>query len=143
MAEGPGLDLYQVMSREGEFLVGAVVNKILTGPFTPNAPSTIKRKKSSKPLLDKGDLVGSIEKMIEIDGNTVTLKVGIFDPVIAPIGSWNEFGVPHDDSSLDPAPGQRIPARSFLRSTYDENIEGVARRLEDTIAKKIEIEWMK
>lgn len=143
MATGPGIDLYQELSREGEFLVGAVVNKILTGPFTPNAPSTIKRKKSSKPLVDKGDLMGSVKKVIEVDGNTVTLKVGIFDPVIAPIGSWNEFGVPYDDSSLDPAPGQRIPARSFLRSTYEDNIGQVTRRLEERTVQKIESEWIR
>jgi hypothetical protein len=34
------------------------------GPFTPNSPLTIKRKRSSKPLIDSGDLFGSITHII-------------------------------------------------------------------------------
>lgn len=40
---------------------GRAKQKIYTGPFTPNAPETIRRKGSSKPLIDKGALVQSIK----------------------------------------------------------------------------------
>jgi hypothetical protein len=44
----------------GLFGVKLVKEKIVRGPFVPNAPSTIRKKKSSKPLIDKGRLFGSI-----------------------------------------------------------------------------------
>lgn len=40
-------------------------DSIRFGSFVPNAPSTIKRKKSDKPLIDKGTLIGSIRYRID------------------------------------------------------------------------------
>lgn len=45
----------------GEFLTGKVRAKIVALKIPPNAPSTIRRKKSSNPLIDKGQLVQSIQ----------------------------------------------------------------------------------
>ena len=39
---------------------GMVKRKIVAGPFAPNAPSTIKRKRSSQPLIDTGHMRQSI-----------------------------------------------------------------------------------
>lgn len=44
----------------GEKGVGVMKQRIDDGIEPPNAPSTIKRKGSSKPLIDKGQLKGSI-----------------------------------------------------------------------------------
>lgn len=44
----------------GLFGVKLVKEKIVKGPFVPNAPATIRKKGSSKPLIDKGRLFGSI-----------------------------------------------------------------------------------
>ena len=54
MTEDHALDLLGVAA------VGAVKRKIGEGPFVPNAPSTIKRKGSSKPLIDTNTLRGGI-----------------------------------------------------------------------------------
>ena len=42
------------LKRIGIFLKGLVQNQITEGSFEPNAPSTIKKKKSDKPLIDTG-----------------------------------------------------------------------------------------
>lgn len=44
----------------GLFGVKLVKAKIIKGPFVPNAPATIRKKGSSKPLIDKTRLFGSI-----------------------------------------------------------------------------------
>ncbi len=44
----------------GELAKSKVQDKIGRGPFTPNAPSTIAKKKSEKPLVDSGNLRQSI-----------------------------------------------------------------------------------
>lgn len=40
-------------------------DSITNGPWAPNSPATIKRKGSSKPLIDHGVLVGSIRYEVE------------------------------------------------------------------------------
>jgi hypothetical protein len=44
---------------------GKVKKKIVDGPFQPNAPSTIKRKKSSRPLIDTGSMRQSITHVLD------------------------------------------------------------------------------
>ncbi|MBR2140293.1 MAG: hypothetical protein IJ963_05470 [Phascolarctobacterium sp.] len=44
----------------GQEVQGMVQRKIDTGPFVPNSPATIRRKGSSKPLIDSGRLRQSI-----------------------------------------------------------------------------------
>lgn len=50
------------------------------------------------------------------------LVVGIIDPTIAEYATYNEFGTKH------------IPERSFLRSTYDEQIGKWQKQLEQGIS---------
>ena len=45
----------------GEYVKGLIKNRIRSGPFVPNAPETIRRKGSSKPLIDTGQLINSID----------------------------------------------------------------------------------
>ena len=40
----------------GAFAVGLVQEEIVNGNFAPNAPSTIRKKKSDKPLIDTGHM---------------------------------------------------------------------------------------
>ena len=44
----------------GAYLQGKIVEKITDGDFEPNTEATVKRKKSSKPLIDTGQLRGAI-----------------------------------------------------------------------------------
>lgn len=44
-----------------EFVAGLIRNRILSGPFTPLAAQTITKKGSSKPLIDTGQLLSTIE----------------------------------------------------------------------------------
>lgn len=44
------------LNRLGMTAQAAVQRKITTGPFEPNAPSTILQKGSTKPLIDDGDM---------------------------------------------------------------------------------------
>ena len=50
----------QALSLLGEYAVSGVKKKMRNGPFTPLRPATIRRKGSSKPLIDTGQLIGSI-----------------------------------------------------------------------------------
>lgn len=44
----------------GQFYQGRQQAHIRSGEFTPNAPSTIKKKGSTVPLIDKGQLINSV-----------------------------------------------------------------------------------
>lgn len=54
--------------------------------------------------------------------NNEKLVVGVVDPIIAEYATYNEFGTKH------------IPERSFLRSTYDEQIRKWMKQLEEGIS---------
>lgn len=49
-------DAEDALMRLGEFAQDGIKSYIRTGTFTPNADSTIKRKGSSKPLIDAGTM---------------------------------------------------------------------------------------
>jgi hypothetical protein len=49
-----------VLNQVGVAAVSAVQRKMTTGPFAPLKPATIKRKKSSRPLIDTGQLRASV-----------------------------------------------------------------------------------
>lgn len=44
----------------GEFMVGRIKNRIRTGVYTPLRPSTIARKHSDKPLIDRAQMINSV-----------------------------------------------------------------------------------
>jgi len=50
----------QALSILGNVAVGHVKQKIRTGPFTPNADSTIKAKGSDRPLIDDAQMIQNI-----------------------------------------------------------------------------------
>ena len=63
-----GLGTNAALNQLGNVVQGMVQRKIVAGPFVPNSPATIKRKKSSKPLIDTGHLRQSIRYVIERKG---------------------------------------------------------------------------
>lgn len=63
-----GLRTNAALNQLGNVVQGMVQRKIVDGPFVPNSPATIKRKKSSKPLIDTGHLRQSIRYVIERKG---------------------------------------------------------------------------
>lgn len=60
-----GMPPMQAAGLVGQAAEAGIRESILDGDFVPNAPSTIARKGSSKPLIDKGTLVGAIRYKIE------------------------------------------------------------------------------
>lgn len=56
---------FQALSLLGEYSVGLIKQRIADGIPPPNAPSTIRRKKSSKPLIDTGQLRNAITYTVE------------------------------------------------------------------------------
>ncbi|EDJ87760.1 hypothetical protein CGSHi22121_00937 [Haemophilus influenzae 22.1-21] len=61
-----GGDLVQELSKLGQWYQDKQKKTLTSYPWTPNAPSTRKRKKSSKPLVDTSQLVNSIRYKVEI-----------------------------------------------------------------------------
>ncbi|WP_406660883.1 hypothetical protein V7O66_13750 [Methanolobus sp. ZRKC3] len=90
----------------GVFLEGKMVEKITFGLQPVLKPKTIARKKSSTPLIDKEELMGQIDHLVNKD----SVEVGVFGSR-APIAKHHEFG----------APRANIPERSFMRSAFNEN----------------------
>lgn len=58
----------QAFGRLGEWYVGAIKTTFTTGNFKPLAPSTILRKRSSRPLIDTGQLRGSVTSRVVMKG---------------------------------------------------------------------------
>ncbi|MEX4082592.1 hypothetical protein MY977_01830 [Haemophilus influenzae] len=61
-----GDDLVQELSKLGQWYQDKQKKILKSYPWTPNAPSTRRRKKSSKPLVDTSQLVNSIRYKVEI-----------------------------------------------------------------------------
>lgn len=64
-----GFGTNAALNQLGNVVQGMIQRKIVDGPFKPNAPATIKRKKSSRPLIDTGHLRQSIRYVIEKGGS--------------------------------------------------------------------------
>jgi len=104
-------DILQAMIRAAVVIHNEVINKVQKGNIPPPLkPSTIKRKGSSKTLIDEGWLLGAVTEGFKIQqsGNKIRIEIGIFDPDVAKYAAVHEFGSAH------------VPQRSFLRSAYDE-----------------------
>ena len=79
-----------------------------------------------------GDAMGVKIKVLKDNTKKITaelhklgnqkLVVGVIDPVVAEYATYNEFGT------------EKIPQRSFLRSTYDEQIGKWQKQLENGIS---------
>lgn len=59
------IKLRQCLEMLGVVAVGDVQSEIRNGSFTPLAPETIKRKGSSKPLIDTGNMMQSVTYVVE------------------------------------------------------------------------------
>ena len=106
-------DLENKLDTVGSFLAGKMVEKIMSRVPPPNAPSTIARKKSSLPLVDTGEMMGAIDHK---QRERFAVDVGVFGAA-AEKAERNEYGI-------------GVPERSFIRSTFHENIKGVKKILE-------------
>lgn len=104
----------------------AIVAKILSNTPPPNAPATIRKKKSSKTLIDTGEMLGHVmHRQIEA-GDILVGEVGIFDDEVAKRASYNEHGT------------DRIPARPTLRPAVDETLSQAQDEMAEEIFKSIE-----
>lgn len=65
-----GMSVGTALNQLGNAVQGMVQKKIVNGPFTPNAPATIKRKGSDRPLIDTGHLRQSIRYVIQKGGDS-------------------------------------------------------------------------
>ena len=65
------LDIRSIQALVGELCVGNIVQKISEGVAPPNAPSTIKAKGSSTPLVDTGAYRQSITYVIAPTGENI------------------------------------------------------------------------
>lgn len=55
------------IAEQGAIMVRENIRK---GQWTPNRPSTLARKKGTKPLIDTGSMIGSIEGWVEKNANS-------------------------------------------------------------------------
>lgn len=64
-----GKSAEQILKEIGIFQKDLMQDKITSGSFEPNAPSTIKKKGSSKPLVDTGRMRQSVNYVIQKKGS--------------------------------------------------------------------------
>lgn len=57
-------DVNKALNLVGQYIEGEIKKKIGNGPFVPNAPATIRKKKSSNPLIDTGHMRQSVRYKI-------------------------------------------------------------------------------
>lgn len=118
----------------------AVVKKIQSGVPPPNAPSTIKRKKSSKTLIDSGEMMRHVSHKISGEGINLRGEVGFFDEENAKKARINEEGASWTIDTKKGSTQITIPARPFLRPAYDESSPAALDELAEDIYKQVERE---
>lgn len=64
-----GASAEQILKEIGIFQKDLIQEKITEGSYVPNAPSTIERKGSSKPLIDTGRMRQSVNYVIQKKGS--------------------------------------------------------------------------
>lgn len=64
-----GVPAEQILKKIGIFQKDLIQEKITEGSYAPNAPSTIARKGSSKPLIDTGKMRQSVNYVIQKKGS--------------------------------------------------------------------------
>lgn len=72
-ANGKPQEVIRVLRLLGVVMVGDVQATLRGGPWIPNAPRTVRAKGSSLPLVNTGQLVGSIRALVERPGATPLL----------------------------------------------------------------------
>lgn len=63
-----GQPVQRVLNRLGSFQKGLVQKKIVEGSYVPNAASTIRKKGSSRPLIDNGDMRKAVNYIVRRKG---------------------------------------------------------------------------
>lgn len=63
-AQGHPQQALQTTRLLGTVMVGDIQESIATGPWVPNAPETVKRKGSSRPLIDDAQMIQSIRAVL-------------------------------------------------------------------------------
>lgn len=63
-----GQPMQRVLNRLGSFQKGLVQKKIVEGSYVPNAASTIRKKGSSRPLIDTGRMRQSVNYIVRRKG---------------------------------------------------------------------------
>ena len=121
------IDFRGPMERAMQKIEAAIVQKILSGVPPPNAASTIKKKGSSKTLVDSGDMYKHVTYKVTGEGCHLVGEVGIFVEAIALYAYWNEFGT-----------RTGIPARPFLWPAFDATAPQAAEEMADDIFKQVE-----
>ena len=106
----------------------AVVDEINSGVPPPNAPSTIKRKKSSKTLIDSSEMLKHVDHKITGEGLNLKGSVGFFDEENAKKARINEEGTKDG----------RIPPRPFLVPGFDKAAPNAADEMAEEILAQIE-----
>ncbi len=56
-----GFTAEQAANAIGEYIRGRIVDSIINGNWTPNAPATLAIKGNKPPLIDSSDMIGAIE----------------------------------------------------------------------------------
>jgi hypothetical protein len=149
-------ELVEIVEKHATSFRGKVVQKIYAGDGIPppNAKSTADAKGSSHTLIDTSTMVNSIDvQLVSNEGDTCDVAVGIFDEGVAEYATYNEFGVPwsHRPHPRNDAENREeeetrewfIPPRSFLRSTYDEEIENITNDIAQDFNAWIDRKWKK
>jgi hypothetical protein len=133
----------------GMDLRNKIVLKINSNIPPPNAPSTVKKKGSSKTLVDNSTMINSVDvQVIEETNGSAEIAVGIFDEGVAQYAIANEYGAVINRTSTNAFsdnPDEMhqgftsyqivIPERSFIRSSYDENIDQIVNNLTSDIGE--------
>jgi hypothetical protein len=128
----------------------AIVEKILSNVPPPNAESTIKTKKSSKTLVDSGEMVGHVTHRQTIVKGDILGEVGIFNEELEKRAAINEEGVtwghrprPRADAENREEEESRewfIPPRPTLKPAFDKTAPKAAEEMAEEIFEQIEKE---
>lgn len=126
----------------------AIVRKYLSNVPPPNAESTIKAKKSSKTLIDTGEMIGHVTHRQTVAEGDIIGEVGIFDENIAKRAIYLEHGVIWAHRAMPKAYAENreeeemrewfIPPRPVLWPAFDEMAQKAAEEMADEICKQIE-----
>lgn len=126
----------------------AIVKKYLSNVPPPNAESTIEKKKSSKTLIDTGEMLGHVTHRQTVAEGDIVGEVGIFEENIAKRAHYLEHGViwahrpnPRNDAENREEEETRewfIPPRPVLQPAFDKAAPKAADEMAEEIWKQIE-----
>jgi hypothetical protein len=122
-------EILDILERSAIQMENKIKEKILSNIPPPNVEETIRRKGSSSTLIDTGAMLNSVtHRLME---SQEEFEIGIFDEEILRYALINEFGEGN------------TPERSFLRSSWDENIDQITREcaseIADVLIKKLSL----